>query len=451
MLLTVRHPETRKHAAEAVAAYRAGALRLALVGAWVAVVIDLIHKVEVLAKDGNGDADRFAQRIHRCRAQRDSAREMNFIEAEIVDAAARFELVDSTETEHLQRLRADRHRCAHPGLHGDDSYFQPSAELVRAHLAAAFDATWSQAPMQGRQALQRVLQILTDPLFIPSSSNVITEGVYLHAATGTQRRVLTVLAKHAILELPVDVADLSNVELADRAAVVLNDLLVTDRKQVAQAITDVLNDARVGTLDSRALLRLTGRLGRMYEYWQGLPGHLRDHIESLIVHAELEVIHDNKLFELIGHPGLPRFVSDLEARLAELDLPNRVDLLSRASSTLQASNSAALLSAAGWFRQAETIMRVVVCPAISTVSADQVDSIFNAIGQNTQCLFAADMPDLLHVFSLGSHERNILSDATLRSFLATARQQRVKFQQHQRYDYTSLERFLDPPDSRSVD
>jgi len=45
-----------------------------------------------------------------------------------------FEMIGTRECEDLERIRTDRHLCAHPAFTKESLLFNPSPELVRAHI-----------------------------------------------------------------------------------------------------------------------------------------------------------------------------------------------------------------------------------------------------------------------------------------------------------------------------
>ena len=62
---------------------------------------------------------------------------MQRIEAALVDKAVEFELIDTTGRRELDRIREDRHLCAHPSLRAAGEVYNPRPEIARGHLAVA--------------------------------------------------------------------------------------------------------------------------------------------------------------------------------------------------------------------------------------------------------------------------------------------------------------------------
>ena len=87
------------------------------------------------------------------RGDPDGLKRLQIIENELLDKALRdFEFLVVQEHKDLERLRNDRNLCAHPAFTNDLTLFQPSAELVRAHIAQRV-STSAHPPVQGKHAL----------------------------------------------------------------------------------------------------------------------------------------------------------------------------------------------------------------------------------------------------------------------------------------------------------
>lgn len=79
-------------------------------------------------------------------------------ESSVIDAAKNeFELISELEHRDLERIYEDRHACAHPSMKNIEEIYQPSAEIVRAHLFHAVEHMLSKEPVQGKSALDKIL------------------------------------------------------------------------------------------------------------------------------------------------------------------------------------------------------------------------------------------------------------------------------------------------------
>jgi hypothetical protein len=123
----VRNQTTAALFKEAVSCYQVGALRSSVVAAWTACAVDLLLKLRDLEHTGDGAAVELLGRFETARDTQDVATLLQ-LEREVLDRAkSEFEFVTVEEHADLERLRADRHRCAHPTLRETDEPYQPSS------------------------------------------------------------------------------------------------------------------------------------------------------------------------------------------------------------------------------------------------------------------------------------------------------------------------------------
>jgi hypothetical protein len=130
----VWNPDIRPLVAEAYRCYAAGAARASITLTWVAVCADLIEKVNRLAEDGEASTRDLAARIERARDQGadvQAVKAMQDVERTILDKALELELIDSIGKRELERLREDRHLCAHPSLRPLGEFYEPRVSGVK--------------------------------------------------------------------------------------------------------------------------------------------------------------------------------------------------------------------------------------------------------------------------------------------------------------------------------
>ena len=168
-LLAVRDRESRRLIGEAITAYRGGALRSAIMSTWIAVAYDIIAKARELAVQGEAAPLAFATDLDAAIAAKDK-RKLQTIESELLDKAnSDLQLLAPHEYSALARLRDDRHLCAHPAFVVEDELFQPSPELVRAHIVHA---------LQGKSAIARFDADLLGPACPATPEDI---GAFLRA------------------------------------------------------------------------------------------------------------------------------------------------------------------------------------------------------------------------------------------------------------------------------
>ena len=107
----------------------------------------------------------------------------------------------------LERLQADRNRCAHPSLTSDDKAYTPSAELARLHLHSAVTHLLQHPPVQGKYALDRLTQEI-DSDYFPSTAQdaqvAFASGPLRKPRESLVRNLVIVLTKSLLQDKPND-------------------------------------------------------------------------------------------------------------------------------------------------------------------------------------------------------------------------------------------------------
>jgi hypothetical protein len=168
LTLRCRDEKAGVYVAEAVASYRGGAFRSAIVATWIAVCFDVIEKIRELALAGDKEAEKQVEDLEVTRRSADLARALKFERELLVMARDKFELISHIEFIDLERLQADRNRCAHPSLTSEEQAYTPSAELARVHIHSAVMHLLQHPPVQGKYALERLLKEI-DSEYFPST------------------------------------------------------------------------------------------------------------------------------------------------------------------------------------------------------------------------------------------------------------------------------------------
>ena len=196
LALRCRDTKARSYVAEAVTCLKAGAYRAAIVVTWVAVVHDLLAKLEQLALGGDQNAQAKVDRFRQIVCAGDVKASLDF-ERTILDVARdEFELFGSLAHVDLARLRDDRHRCAHPSMLDPDTDYQPAPELARCHLVNAVAHLLQHGPAQGTAALNRLLGELEQSYFPKSIDELV-----VHLEHGPLGRPRASLVRNFIIVL----------------------------------------------------------------------------------------------------------------------------------------------------------------------------------------------------------------------------------------------------------
>ena len=205
LTLRCRDEKARLYIGEAVSSYRSGAFRSSIVACWIAVCFDVIEKLRELALAGDREAEKHVQELDLTRRAGDVTRALKFERELLLIAKDKFELISPLEFIDLERLQADRNRCAHPSLTADDQAYSPSAELARLHLHSAVRHLLQHPPAQGKYALDRLLRDIESEYF-PTDRNeariAFASGPLKRPRESLVRNFVLVLAKTLLNEKP---------------------------------------------------------------------------------------------------------------------------------------------------------------------------------------------------------------------------------------------------------
>ena len=265
MLMTrIREPRSKTYFLDAVKAYKVGALRAALSSAWVALVYDLISKYRELDAMGDAAATAFLQTWDTAIVNNDVKRLLELEATIIADATENTQVLSRISKMHLERLREDRHLCAHPAFSTDADLFEPSPELVRLHLVNAIDLVLSQEPLQGKAIFEQFdvdVQSAGFPTAIQKIQDYVEQRYLARIRTQNVRNFGIVLAKSLIKGTPPQWESF-------REKVIASLIAVRDRAPVAWPdIRDAI-PRLVNTIEPPNRLRAIAFIGAFPDFWQ---------------------------------------------------------------------------------------------------------------------------------------------------------------------------------------
>lgn len=266
------------------------AYRSALIAIWIAVAADLIEKLRFLADEGDGKAK--AQRDKLDLAIRDNKiNDLQKFERELLTVAQQeLQLIGKHERDQLLRLYEDRHLCAHPAFVPDsDDLFNPTPELVRAHMATAVDAVLSHQAVTGRKAIERFGRDVESASF-PRDDNRLAEHLrasYMDRGTPHLRaNLIKVVCKETFNQEKGPVWRWNHT----RTARELQKIAPGEFEEHARAVLD----RKQNDLDDDGLMALIGGLCYVPGVWELLHPGTRARIEELIKNvpaSELVIVH----------------------------------------------------------------------------------------------------------------------------------------------------------------
>jgi hypothetical protein len=395
------NPLVRPIVAEAWRCYNAGAVRASIAETWTAVTADLIGKITGLADAGDGAAQGFRGRVEAARAKGvhpDGVREMQAIEAGLLEEAERLELIDSIGVRELARIRDDRHLSVHPSLRSLGDVYEPQPEVARAHLAVALETLLTHQPTQGRKVLDQFTSFVCEALFSPSSGHIVAT-YFQPVRVATRRNIVRVAAKHALYELPVPQSTIGASIVADRMATCLKAFAERDRDLVRSTMEALADHFR--RLDGEVQSRALARLGDQDFFWDMVDEPLEDRLDGLVAVADVGGPWGDMPTDVSGMLAIVRDdiarnrLASLTARFEALASWHKAQVAAVQPAPYFTRFIADLLAEAWNYRSAERIGQDVVLRHGPYYRLDELREVLNAWSRNDQCRLAKAMPRLV--------------------------------------------------------
>lgn len=390
----VRDTTSRSYLREAVAAYRAMAHRAAVVATWIAVTFDIIQKIRELAAQGDAKAIAEVKTIDAAIASQ-QPQQGQAVETRLLELAESFEFVGTREKADLERLRDDRHHCAHPAFVQVDSLFVPSSELVRMHIVHAVHHLLEHPPVQGRTLLERIKIDLLQPSFPPerlAAVSYFTEKYCRRVKKWMPETMVKVLLKALIAKADEDLVGKERVVghcLAALAHAKLGDYSETVKAQLRH-LTDKADDA--------TLRRVFYVLAADPTAWQLMDEPLQARLKGLVssqVSVRQSFLDEEDPQVLMSAFDVPDLAQAAQAMFERLSSDQKRQCIASAPRPDFCEHAVKLFSEAGGFRHAESLARSCLLPMAPHMSAEQVLEVLKVVEKNGQIWDAGGIPALL--------------------------------------------------------
>ncbi|MEG6329183.1 hypothetical protein UXO57_14990 [Enterobacter hormaechei] len=388
LLTRIRHTQSKAYFLDAVKAYKAGALRGALTSAWVALVYDLIAKYRELSAMGDAAAIAFLQSWDNATKSGDISKLLQLEGGILEDATGNTQVVNRIARTHLNRLREDRHLCAHPAFSAEADLFEPSHELVRLHLVNAVEFVLSQEPLQGKAIFELYDVDVQSPGF-PTDSKRIIDYVEQRYLTRVRSQNVsnfgTVLAKSLLKGVPGQWEALNHQ---------ITTSLVAVRDRAGNAWPDVsLTVVRlIDRLEPQHRLRAIAFIAAFNEFWPQLQEPTRTALLETIERAAPGGITDYNILMGVTFQPLRGALLKLIAGFTQQQLIGAInfrplpDLWDRAIEFYQGSES---------WRGSEGNFASLITPFAGHLNQQQFAQLLDAIIANGQNWDAAGTNKLL--------------------------------------------------------
>lgn len=384
LILACRDARAKSFLAEAVGSYKAGALRAAIVATWIAVCFDIIDKLRELSLSGDKEAERQVEELEKTRKSGDITKALKFERNLLELARDRFELISHLEYVDLERLQADRNRCAHPSLVSEEQAYSPSAELVRAHIHAAVSHLLQHPPAQGKYALERMSKEVQSEYFptdVDAAVVALMSGPFRKPRHSLIRNFVLMLLKRLIQE---GVEGKSQVQ----AAVALRAAIKIHPVQSSATIREKLSPL-FRTVEDSNLKRCTAFLEKVPDTWQYLEADVRQRLTNFVEELPLEAL-DSLDFLLVFEP----LREAAEKRVSLASRSDLKDIFFFDLPTKVADRMIEIFLQARSFDQANELAKKLAIYA-TDLSPDHVRSLIIGAQKNQQVLYSLELGGLL--------------------------------------------------------
>jgi len=318
LIQTVREKTSRSYISEAVIAYRSGAYRSAIVSTWIALTFDIILKLREISNKGDGQARNIIQDLEKYQTSKNWKKLWEIENYLLDDAYKKFEFINDSEYEFLKRLKKDRNRCAHPDYIFKDVLFQPTPELVRMHIVHAIKFLLMHQPVQGRYAIEGILQDIKRASF-PSNF----ERAYSTLCEDYFDYAKDILIKDLIKVLLNKLLKMDDKEFLGKELNILNTL-----KSIAKRHETIYKDIMKEKLDEKArnlgddqlisIFRLISQDGRCWSWLDTnvknrLEESLKQFLEKMKSHDETipGILVNNEIFGVVSIKALKDIIEEL--------------------------------------------------------------------------------------------------------------------------------------------
>lgn len=388
LLTRIRNTQSKVYFLDAVKSYKAGALRASLTAAWVALVYDLITKYRELSALGDAAATAFIQSWDNATAANDIKKLLQLEGSVIDDATNNTQVVNRIAGTHLERLREDRHLCAHPAFSAEAELFEPSPELVRLHLVNAVDLVLSQEPLQGK-AIFDLYDVDVQSTGFPTAHARILDYVeqrYLdRVRVQNIRNFAAVLAKSLLKGVPPQWEPQQNKIIASLVAV---------RERSPQAWPDISQSIvrLIDNLEPANRPRAIAFLAAFPDFWQMLQQPTRTALEETVDNADPAAFTE---YRMLAGVSLDQFRQALLNVIAGLDRTGIGNAIAEQPLADLWPRAVELYEGSGSYRGSEANFRDLIAPFAGRLSSQQHDQLLDAVMENGQNWDAGDTDSLL--------------------------------------------------------
>lgn len=397
LFLAVRDAQSKALIADAITAYRGGALRSAIVATWIAVDYDIIAKARELAVSGDAASGVFITELDNAIESRD-VKKLQKLEGSVLRTAGKdLQLLTHNEYEDLDRLQRDRHLCAHPAFTDQSTLFQPMPELVRAHIVHALRDLLVNAPLQGKAAIKRFHADLLSPSF-PTDADEIGRFIRTKYLDRAKEAMVVNLIK-SLLTAPFGNESDHYIGRRRQIARTLHQIAKT-KTAIYDATAKEHVASKFESIGDELLLSISAFIECDARIWDWLPESTRIRFCRLLLHADADALKTHSAFDVFD---VPELAAILVARFDSFDREVQVGIISQNPRREFIDTAIRIYGDSSGWRTAEQRGQALMVPLAPLMSADDVKAMLDAVKHNSQIYEAAGTPDVLEqVFALSA-------------------------------------------------
>ena len=398
LALMVRDRHSKTYIVEAINAYRGGAYRSAVISTWIAISYDVISKIRELDSLGDKQAAVFVNELDNAIRSNDLSKFLKIEGGLLEKARDDYELVSPHEFTDLERVKIDRHFCAHPAFAAEGELFSPRPELVRAHLVHAVLHLLRHQPVQGRAALIRIMEDISSSTFPQDYERVqvVLQEKYLNRCKDSLVRNLIGAVLAQLMKIP------------DPPFYNREQSLVQTLVAVSKTHNVVFEGFLKDNLSRSVLSASEQMLGGVFEIVEACPAAWTFLSAPARIRA-IELLRTTDLLSPFGIAVLgidvPEVRSEVHAVFDKLDQENKLAVIQSKPSAIFIPDALELLRTANSFRQAETLFRRAVSPLAAFYCATDIANILDIALINVDINNAGRIPSHLETLFVNTLDR----------------------------------------------
>lgn len=381
LVLKCRDLKAKNYIKEAVACYKAGAFRSAIVSTWIAVSFDIIDKLKELSLAGDKEAEKQIDHFDKARRIGDISTSLKF-ERDILSVCRdKLELISPVEFIDLDRLQEDRNRCAHPSMTSDGEVFNPSAELARMHIRSAVEHLLQFPPAQGKYALDSLTAEVESEYFPTDLKKAIIafENSPLKKARNSLVKNFTIiLLKKLINEEQDDYKEIYKISTA------LNAVESLHRDTFSETLEEKLSTI-IRALEEQSLDRVIPLISNVKDSWTYFDQDVKQKIEAYVENLPKEQFDNLEIIISVKDLVAPAERRIRRATRSELDKPLFFIVPPQISERI-----IELYAESRSFDQANSFASTVIRYA-GDYTRDQIRKIIVACGENDQIEYSFEV------------------------------------------------------------